>query len=74
MSILIFLVLLVGLIIVHECGHFFAAKLFGIKVDEFGIGFPPRVLAWRYGETEYSLNWLPFGGFVRIFGERLDEG
>lgn len=74
MAILIFLVLLVGLIIVHECGHFFAAKLFGIKVDEFGIGFPPRVLAWRYGETEYSLNWLPFGGFVRIFGERLDEG
>lgn len=74
MSIFIFLVLLVGLIIVHECGHFFAAKLFGIKVDEFGVGFPPRFLAWRYGETEYSLNWMPFGGFVRIFGERLDEG
>ncbi len=73
MSIIIFILLLVGLIIVHECGHFFAAKLFGIRVDEFGIGFPPRLLGWRFGETLYSLNWLPFGGFVRIFGERGEE-
>lgn len=74
MSILIFLLLLVGLVIVHECGHFFAAKIFGIRVEEFGIGFPPRLLSIRLGETEYSLNGLPFGGFVRIFGERPDEG
>jgi regulator of sigma E protease len=68
---------LVFLIFVHEAGHFLAAKAFGMKVDEFGFGFPPRIKAWRPldsargipGETEYSLNWLPFGGFVKIAGE-----
>ena len=73
------------LILGHEAGHFFAAKFFGMKVDEFGFGFPPRIKAWRFadkaslnrvrdkqdkkGETEYSFNWLPFGGFVKIAGE-----
>ncbi|MDO8536803.1 MAG: M50 family metallopeptidase [bacterium] len=57
------------LILGHEAGHFFVAKLFGLKIDEFGFGFPPRVFAKKKGETEYSLNWLPFGGFVRIAGE-----
>lgn len=74
MAILIFIVLLVGLILVHELGHFSVAKLFGIRVDEFGIFFPPRIAAVRRGETEYSINWLPFGGFVRIFGENSNEG
>ena len=73
MSIFIFLLLLVLLIVVHECGHFFAAKFFGIRVDEFGVGFPPRAAVLRFGETDYSLNWLPFGGYVRIFGERREE-
>jgi len=58
------------LILGHEAGHFFAAKIFGLKVDEFGFGFPPRIKAWKKGETEYSVNWLPFGGFVKIGGER----
>lgn len=58
------------LILGHEAGHFFAAKMFGLKVDEFGFGFPPRMFAKKIGETEYSLNWLPFGGFVKIGGER----
>lgn len=58
------------LILGHEAGHFFVAKLFGLKVDEFGFGFPPRLGAKKKGDTEYSLNWLPFGGFVRISGER----
>ena len=58
------------LILGHEAGHFFVAKLFGLKVDEFGFGFPPRIFAWGKGETKYSLNWLPFGGFVKISGER----
>ncbi|MFN0095138.1 MAG: M50 family metallopeptidase [Dehalococcoidia bacterium] len=66
-----FLVLLLALVIVHEFGHFIAAKAFGIKVLEFGVGFPPRVkgLVWRKGETEYTVNWLPIGGFVRLLGE-----
>ena len=70
---IIFLLVLVGLsllILGHEAGHFLCAKLFGLKVDEFGIGFPPRIWAKKKGDTEYSVNWLPFGGFVRISGER----
>ncbi len=58
------------LILAHEAGHFFAAKFFKLKVDEFGFGFPPRMFSWKRGETLYSLNWLPFGGFVRIAGEQ----
>ena len=74
MNIILFLAVLVALIVVHELGHFLAAKFFGIKVEEFGVGYPPR--AWRIGkigETVYTLNWLPFGGFVKIFGESLGE-
>ena len=73
MSFLLFLVVLVVLIVVHELGHFFVAKWFGIRVEEFGIGYPPR--AFTLGtlkKTTYTINWLPFGGFVRIFGERHD--
>lgn len=60
-------------ILIHEAGHFFVAKFFGLKVEEFGFGFPPRIFAKKYGETEYSLNWLPFGGFVKILGEDREE-
>jgi regulator of sigma E protease len=70
MSVLIFVVVIVALIVVHEFGHFVAAKLSGMRVDEFGIGYPPRALTIaKVGETEYTLNWIPFGGFVKIFGE-----
>lgn len=73
MSFVLFIAVLVLLIVVHELGHFLVAKLFKIKVDEFGIGYPPRAFTiGTYGETTYTLNWLPFGGFVRIFGERHD--
>jgi regulator of sigma E protease len=71
--VLIAIIVIVGLsllILGHEAGHFLVAKLFKLKVDEFGFGFPPRIFARKKGETEYSLNWLPFGGFVRIGGER----
>ena len=57
------------LIFVHELGHFLAAKRFGIKVLEFGFGFPPRMFGVRYGDTIYSINWIPLGGFVRMLGE-----
>ncbi|MBM4416163.1 MAG: site-2 protease family protein [Chloroflexi bacterium] len=66
---LLFVVVLVGLVVAHELAHFATAKLFGVRVLEFGVGFPPRIAAWRIGETEYSLNWLPLGGFVRLLGE-----
>lgn len=69
MAALLFLVALALLILVHEAGHFFAARLCGMRVLEFGVGFPPRLSSFRRGGTEYSLNALPFGGFVRILGE-----
>src|SRR3989338_6883139 len=69
MSILIFFLVLFVLILVHEWGHFIAAKKTGMRVDEFGIGFPPKLFGVKKGETEYTFNALPIGGFVRIFGE-----
>lgn len=75
MSILLFLVVLVALIVVHEFGHLVAAKLFKMRVDEFGIGYPPRAATmFRRGGTDYTLNWLPFGGFVKIHGEDGEAG
>jgi regulator of sigma E protease len=73
MSLVIFILMLALLIVVHELGHFSVAKLFNIKVEEFGIGFPPRLLKFQKGETTYSLNLLFFGGFVKIFGENHNE-
>jgi regulator of sigma E protease len=68
-SALLFLTILVGLVLAHEFGHFVTAKAFGVKVLEFGVGFPPRAFGRRFGETEYTVNWLPIGGFVRLLGE-----
>jgi len=73
MSIIIFIIILLVLVIVHEFGHFFTAKIFGIRVDEFGFGFPPKLFGYKKGETEYSLNLFPIGGFVKIFGENPNE-
>ncbi|MFZ2522612.1 MAG: M50 family metallopeptidase [Minisyncoccia bacterium] len=69
MSIIIFIIILAILIFVHELGHFLVAKKSGIRVDEFGLGFPPKILSKKWGETLYTLNAIPFGGFVKIFGE-----
>ena len=68
-TIIVFLVILSLLVLVHEAGHFFVAKKFGIKVEEFGFGFPPRLFGKKIGETLYSINWLPIGGFVKLYGE-----
>lgn len=68
-SIIIFIAVLVVLILVHEWGHYIVAKLTGMRVDEFSIGFPPKVASVTKGETEYTLNALPIGGYVRIYGE-----
>ena len=68
-TIVAFLVVLAVLIIAHELGHFATAKAFGVRVDEFGVGFPPRLLSIKRGETRYSLNAIPLGGFVKMAGE-----
>jgi len=66
---IVFLAVLSVLVLIHEFGHFFVAKKLGIKVEEFGFGLPPRVFAIKKGETEYSINLLPIGGFVKLYGE-----
>ncbi len=67
------IVILGVLIFVHELGHFLIAKKSGIRVDEFALGFPPRLFSFKKGETKYSINLIPFGGFVKIFGEDVDD-
>ena len=57
------------LVFIHELGHFATAKWFGIKVTEFGFGFPPRIFGVPFRGTIYSVNWVPLGGFVRMVGE-----
>jgi regulator of sigma E protease len=69
-TLLQFIGVVAGLIILHELGHFVAARIFNVEVEEFGIGFPPRIITlFEAGGTKYSLNWLPLGGFVRPKGE-----
>jgi len=74
MAIFNFLIILSVLILVHELGHFLMAKRFRIKVEEFGFGYPPRLLGFKKQGTVYSLNLLPFGGFLRLKGEDLAAG
>ncbi|MFT7183885.1 MAG: regulator of sigma E protease [Oceanicoccus sp.] len=69
LTIVAFLVIFSVLILIHELGHFTAAKRAGVKVEEFGMGLPPRIWGVKKGETLYSINWIPFGGFVRMLGE-----
>jgi regulator of sigma E protease len=75
MTFILFLIILGVLVFVHEFGHFLAAKKAGVKVEELGFGYPPRakILGRKWG-TLFSLNWIPFGGFVKIFGEDYEEG
>lgn len=69
LTIIAFILILGVLIFVHELGHFVAARLVGVKVEEFGMGYPPRLFAIKRGETEYSINLLPLGGFCKLLGE-----
>ncbi|MBI2038365.1 MAG: site-2 protease family protein [Candidatus Nealsonbacteria bacterium] len=69
LTILISFIALMGLLIIHEFGHFILAKKFGVKVEEFGVGYPPRLIGKKIGETIYSVNLLPFGAFVKMPGE-----
>jgi len=74
-AILIIIISIVALIFFHELGHFLVAKKYGVRVEEFGIGIPPRVFGKKIGETLYSLNLIPLGGFVRLYGEdkKIDD-
>ncbi len=69
LTIVVFVAVLAVLILAHEFGHFITAKLSGIEVQEFGLGFPPRLISFKRGETIYSLNALPLGGFTKMLGE-----
>lgn len=73
MLVIIGISFLLLLVLGHELGHFISAKAFKLKIEEFGFGFPPKILSRQHGETKYSLNLLPFGGFVRIYGENQEE-
>jgi regulator of sigma E protease len=74
MQTLITFILVLGLLVfVHELGHFVMARIVGVKVKEFGFGFPPRLWGVRRGGTIYSINWIPLGGFVRLHGEDGEE-
>jgi len=73
LTIIVFILILGILIFAHELGHFISAKKSGVKVEEFGFGFPPRIFAFKKGETTYSLNLFPVGGFVKIFGEERGD-
>ncbi|MEK9143090.1 MAG: M50 family metallopeptidase [Patescibacteria group bacterium] len=66
---LVFFAILSILVLIHEFGHYAVARLIGVHVEEFGLGLPPRVIGKKIGNTIYSLNWLPIGGFVRLAGE-----
>jgi regulator of sigma E protease len=69
LTIVVGIIVLSVLIIIHELGHFITAKVAGVQVEEFGIGFPPRLYGRKWGETLYSINWIPFGGFNKLAGE-----
>src|SRR3990172_4314186 len=72
LNIFYFLVVIGVLVLVHELGHFLAAKLFGMRVDRFSIGFPPRAFGKKIGDTDYCISWIPVGGYVKIAG-MIDE-
>lgn len=74
MNIVVFILTLSILVLIHELGHFLAAKKRGVLVEEFGLGLPPRIAGIKIGETIYSINFLPFGGFVKLYGEDSEEG
>ena len=73
LTIVIVLIVISILVVVHEFGHYCAARRNGVRVEEFGIGYPPRIFGKKIGETLYSINLIPFGGFVKKTGEEESE-
>ena len=72
-SIIIFILILSLLIVVHEFGHFIAARRAGVRVEEFSLGFGPQLFAKKIGDTKYSLSLIPLGGYVKMAGDTLAE-
>lgn len=72
-GVLVFILVLGGMIVIHEFGHFIVAKLFGIRVDVFSIGFGKRLIGFKKGDTDYRVSLIPLGGYVKMAGENLDE-
>jgi len=72
-TIILFLLILGVIVFFHELGHFVMAKLYNVKVEEFALGFPPKIFGVKKGETEYRLNWVPLGGYCKIVGEDGEE-
>ena len=72
-TIILVILIISFLVVIHELGHFWASKKNGVRVEEFGVGYPPRLFGKKFGETLYSINLIPFGGFVKITGEEEDE-
>ena len=72
-TILSFILVLGFLIFIHEMGHYLAARHVGVRVETFSIGFPPKVISKKYGDTEYALSWIPLGGYVRLFGQNMND-
>ncbi len=73
MTYILYFIITIGvLVLVHEFGHFIAAKLFGMKVDTFSVGFPPRAFGKKIGDTDYCVSWIPIGGYVKVAG-MVDE-
>ena len=73
LGIIVFILVLGGMIVIHEFGHFIVAKLFGIRVDVFSVGFGKRLAGFKRGDTDYRLSLIPLGGYVKMAGENLDE-
>jgi regulator of sigma E protease len=73
LTVVSFILVLSFLVFVHELGHYLAARHVGVRVERFSIGFPPRLWGKQIGETEYMLSWIPLGGYVKLFGQNLDD-
>lgn len=72
-TVLSFIAVLGFLVFVHELGHYLAARHVGVRVETFSIGFPPKIWSKKVGETEYTISWIPLGGYVKLFGQNLDD-
>ena len=72
-TLITFLIVLGILIFIHELGHFLAARQVGVRVEAFSVGFPPTLWGKKFADTEYRISWIPVGGYVKLFGQNVDD-